>query len=354
MKPKEQKNIYSSIVLVNVISSIMGIFPTNNIMKNGVRIGRSNPLYRYWVTVFITCIYTFCLIAANVGKDIFTSKKQYDFNKIAYLLYVATVITAIFSVYVQYALTLYGTPLIIHMLETVRKSDNLIAKIGYRFKYKAGFIINFVIITSGMYFITFNTVLEVWNSTREDMGSYSFFEIVVICWPQFVIHVLESEFMLSGLMLFTRFFAVNLIVETLFKNNGGKHFLRDPPNFLSRTYNFVKHPDASDEYALYCVMKSHYALFRISVVHNNTFGVILTFSALIQFTTIAFAICFCYYKWNEEPGCEIYKLKEQRAGGNSQVHEKRARKNYLKRKPLWESISFSRVQLVQILDEWIL
>ncbi|XP_044745308.1 uncharacterized protein LOC123307157 [Coccinella septempunctata] len=132
--------------------------------------------------------------------------------------------------YLQYGMTIFATSHILSLLEWIRKSDLILERIGYRFKYKAGFIINFTVISFGMYFIGFNIGLEIWNSPRENVGTSSVFESIVIGWPQFLIHLVESMFILSNLLLYTRFFAINLIMETLFVSNGGREYLREPPS----------------------------------------------------------------------------------------------------------------------------
>ncbi|KAK9872459.1 hypothetical protein WA026_017927, partial [Henosepilachna vigintioctopunctata] len=71
----------------------MCVFPTSRYFKNGEIRGKCNNISRYWGTFFSTIIYTFCLIAANVEQNIFESKRHYDFNKIAYLLYIGSTIT---------------------------------------------------------------------------------------------------------------------------------------------------------------------------------------------------------------------------------------------------------------------
>ncbi|KAK9872460.1 hypothetical protein WA026_017928 [Henosepilachna vigintioctopunctata] len=190
-------------------------------------------------------------------------------------------------------------------MEMVRRSDELLTKTGYKFKYNAAFSIKFLSITFGMYFIIFNLSLELWNSPRENIMSYSISEFILISWPQFVIHFAESRFALGSLLHYTRFFAVNMILESLYRSNGGKNFLLDAHysdlGFLSKIYSFEKKPDVSNEYVLYCTMKSHYTVYRATLIWSNLFGVIIMLSALIQFTSIAFAICFCYYNINTKP-----------------------------------------------------
>lgn len=132
--------------------------------------------------------------------------------------------------YLQYAMTIFTTSQVLTLLESIRKTDKVFEKIGYKFRYKAGSIINFVVISFGMYFITFNIGLEIWNSSRENVGNSSIFELIVTNWPQFLIHMVESMFVLSNLLYYSRFFAINLILETLFKNNGGKVYLWEAPS----------------------------------------------------------------------------------------------------------------------------
>ncbi|XP_068894943.1 putative gustatory receptor 28a isoform X2 [Tenebrio molitor] len=293
-----KRNIFDSASITIYTSLLIGLFPIY-VDKSGRRVVAKTNKYCTVVICIYLAFFTLMLYLGSLETNPVIAGKMYNFNTLAKLLILVVTLVGVLAMYVVFLLSYSFKPLFRDFFNTIATIDKSLAKFGHRFNYKTEFLENVLVTVAGPIFILSNLAMELWNIPREKITPIP--PVLLFChlFPFVLIHHGESQFFLTNRILQRRFAVVNLILEKLnerfvlrgkYCNQQKKIVLRD----------LIKNEKTDERILDFCV-QSHDKLCDMCDIVNKLYGFPLIIGCLIQFNTIVFAFCYCYFSLSIRP-----------------------------------------------------
>ncbi|CAH1364259.1 unnamed protein product [Tenebrio molitor] len=284
-----KRNIFDSASVTIYTSLLIGLFPIY-VDKSGRRAVAKTNKYCTVVICIYLAFFTLMLYLGSLETNPVIAGKMYNFNTLAKLLILVVTLVGVLAMYVVYLLSYSFKPLFRDFFNTIATIDKSLAKFGHRFNYRTEFLENVLVTVAGPIFILSNLAMELWNIPREKITPIP--PVLLFChlFPFVLIHHGESQFFLTNRILQRRFAVVNLILEKL-----NERFV------LRGKYCNQQKKIKTDEKILDFCVQSHDKLCDMCDIVNKLYGFPLIIGCLIQFNTIVFAFCYCYFSLSIRP-----------------------------------------------------
>ncbi|KAH0811787.1 hypothetical protein GEV33_011005 [Tenebrio molitor] len=331
-----KRNIFDSASVTIYTSLLIGLFPIY-VDKSGRRAVAKTNKYCTVVICIYLAFFTLMLYLGSLETNPVIAGKMYNFNTLAKLLILVVTLVGVLAMYVVYLLSYSFKPLFRDFFNTIATIDKSLAKFGHRFNYRTEFLENVLVTVAGPIFILSNLAMELWNIPREKITPIP--PVLLFChlFPFVLIHHGESQFFLTNRILQRRFAVVNLILEKLnerfvlrgkYCNQQKKIVLRD----------LIKNEKTDEKILDFCV-QSHDKLCDMCDIVNKLYGFPLIIGCLIQFNTIVFAFCYCYFSstiWSLASGgfCQMPKWRMVARGDNVDNSRRSRRRTTFSRFPV--------------------
>lgn len=270
------QDIYDSISISTLMGFSLGIFPTF-IKKEKNRKLSSSPICCTYIILLHLMILSFVLyMVIEIRDNPVLSGKLYNFNTLARLLILVVSLVGVLSTYVLFVLSYMYKDNVATFFNTLATIDRKFYKMGYKVDHKKDFFGDALLSLAGPTFTLANLTMELWNIPYENLlpippsvlyGLYIF--------PFTLIHHGETQFAVACLLLKRRFKMINRILQDLF----GKKSINSP----------------KAELCIQCCIKYHFKICDACDLINQIYGFLIIVGSLIQFNTIVFAFCYCYY-----------------------------------------------------------
>jgi hypothetical protein len=302
-----KRNIFDSASITIYTSLLIGLFPIY-VDKSGRRVVAKTNKYCTVVICIYLAFFTLMLYLGSLETNPVIAGKMYNFNTLAKLLILVVTLVGVLAMYVVFLLSYSFKPLFGDFFNTIATIDKSLAKFGHRFNYSAEFLENVLVTVAGPIFILSNLAMELWNIPREKITPIP--PVLLFChlFPFVLIHHGESQFFLTNRILQRRFAVVNLILEKLNERFvlRGKYCNQQKKIVLRGTFHVVRFfgtlliadlikNEKTDEKILDFCVQSHDKLCDMCDIVNKLYGFPLIIGCLIQFNTIVFAFCYCYF-----------------------------------------------------------
>ncbi|RZC35121.1 gustatory receptor 28a, partial [Asbolus verrucosus] len=240
------------------------------------------------------------LYLGSLEKNPVTEGKLYNFNTLAKLLILVVTMFEVMVVYVLFALNYLYKNYFRDFINTLAEIDKILIKLGHEFNYNSEFLINVVVNLAGPLFTFCNVAMEVDNVKREKLTPIP--PVLIFChiFPFMLVHHGESQFVTANIILHSRFSVVNSFLGKLYERAAQESKYAGRQKKVGVISDLLKNWK-SDEKILNSCIQCHDKLCDMCDVVNKIFGFIIIVGSVIQFNTIVFAFCYCYYSISIRP-----------------------------------------------------
>ncbi|XP_063904993.1 putative gustatory receptor 28b [Zophobas morio] len=276
-----KQNIYESVSVSIYIALFLGIFPTY-FSKIGKRVILATNKWCSAIIFTYFVLFTTMVYMSTLAFNPITDGTLYNFNTLAKLL---TLVVTLVGDLGTWALLIQGyfhKHHVKNFFNTVATIDKTFTKIGHKINHN--FYTYLAINLSGPALTVSNVVMQLWNMKRGKEKMDRLPPILLFChfYSFSLVHHGETLFVTCNVVLSKRFEAIGLILKKLGERN------------------LIKNSKPDDKVLDICIA-CHDKLCDLHDVVNKVFGFLVIVGSLIQFNTVVFAFCYCYYSISIRP-----------------------------------------------------
>ncbi|XP_064211975.1 putative gustatory receptor 28a isoform X1 [Tribolium castaneum] len=317
--------VYNTLFFIVYVSLLLGPHPTY-FGKTGRKTVLKTNKYCNFIILFYLSVFVILVYYASLDEtpNPVTNGKLYNFNTFAKLLILVVSLSGTFGFFGTHILSYINKASFKKIVNTVATFDETWAKLGLEINHKEDFRVCLVFTLTGPFFTFCNVLMEMWNIPRENIDPIPLVVVLTHLIPFMLIHQGETQFVVANIILRRRFALINSILRKLYKNKYRK---------------LIVDGKKSEEQIVDICIRSHDKLCDVCDSVNRIFGFIIIIGCLIQFNTIVFAFCYCYYSISIRPIStlgwffwsllRIYELARKAAFAHLNSNEARATLNWV-------------------------
>ncbi|XP_044263974.1 uncharacterized protein LOC123010871 [Tribolium madens] len=287
-------SVYNTVSFLILISFLLGLNPSYFKNTGKWRMLKTN---KYCSVVIISYLFLFAVLVhfASLEKNPLFDGQLYSFNTFAKLLIYVVALSGVSAVFIMLAFSFFYKKHFTNFVNNVAVLDETLRKLGHTINHQLDFYFCLIMTISGPFLIIGNISMEVWNMPRENIEPLPDTLLACHMLSFLMVHQGETQFVVANIILQSRFKVLNKILEKLcekrLRSNSEKNFVvaKDTRNLKI------------DEQIVDFCMRCHDKLCDMCAVVNKLYGFPIIVGCVIQFNTIVFSFCYCYYNISIRP-----------------------------------------------------
>nr|XP_008195245.1 PREDICTED: putative gustatory receptor 28a [Tribolium castaneum] len=319
-----KSTVYDTVSWLILLSLLLGLYPSylQTVGKcQRLKTDKNCTI----VIIFHLILFAVLLYFASLEKNPLFDGQLYSFNTFAKLLIFVVSLSGNSAVFIMLIISFMHKKSFKNFVNNVAALDETLAKLGQYINYETDYYVCLAMTITGPLVIIGNIAMELWNMPRENIEPLP--NVILACHMLsfLMVHQGETQFVAANVILKTRFKTINNILENLW----AKKLIVVKDKKKSR----------SDEQTIDICMRCHDQLCDMCGAINMLFGFPIIIGCLIQFNTIVFSFCYCYYNISIRPIStlgwffwsllRIYELARKAAFAHLNSNEARATLNWV-------------------------